>query len=40
MESRADKTKDAAGQGGPAFGRGAGDDEKKQDIGVTGTGPT
>lgn len=31
-----DKVKDAAGKGGPVFG--AGKDENKQDLGVTGTG--
>ncbi|XP_077251035.1 seed maturation protein [Tasmannia lanceolata] len=31
-----DKVKDAAGKGGPVFG--AGEDEQKQDLGVTGTG--
>ncbi|KAJ0231805.1 hypothetical protein HA466_0296620 [Hirschfeldia incana] len=31
-----DKVKDAAGLGGPVFG--AGKDDKKQDLGVTGTG--
>ncbi|KAK9275195.1 hypothetical protein L1049_022456 [Liquidambar formosana] len=30
-----DKVEDAAGKGGPVFG--AGKDEKKQDLGVTGT---
>ena len=32
-----DNVDDAAGKGGPAFG--AGKDENKQDLGVTGTGP-
>lgn len=31
-----DKVKDAAGKGGPVFG--AGKDENKQDLGVSGTG--
>ncbi|KAF9615401.1 hypothetical protein IFM89_023062 [Coptis chinensis] len=31
-----DKVEDAAGKGGPVFG--AGKDENKQDLGVTGTG--
>ena len=31
-----DKVEDAAGKGGPVFG--AGKDEKKSDLGVTGTG--
>ncbi|KAJ7949050.1 Seed maturation protein PM41 [Quillaja saponaria] len=31
-----DKVPDAAGKGGPVFG--AGKDENKQDLGVTGTG--
>ncbi|KAF8103113.1 hypothetical protein N665_0188s0067 [Sinapis alba] len=31
-----DKVTDAAGLGGPVFG--AGKDDKKQDLGVTGTG--
>ncbi|GLT70503.1 hypothetical protein SLA2020_425780 [Shorea laevis] len=31
-----EKVKDAAGKGGPVFG--AGKDENKQDLGVTGTG--
>ncbi|XP_065854101.1 uncharacterized protein [Euphorbia lathyris] len=32
-----DKVPDAAGKGGPVFG--AGKDEDKKDLGVTGTGP-
>ncbi|KAF3656687.1 hypothetical protein CQW23_05510 [Capsicum baccatum] len=32
-----DKVDDAAGSGGPVFG--AGKDENKQDLGVTGTAP-
>lgn len=31
-----DKVQEAAGKGGPVFG--AGKDDKKQDLGVTGTG--
>lgn len=37
-----DKVEDAAGKGGPVFGAGAAaskdDDDKNQDLGVTGTG--
>nr|XP_009776571.1 PREDICTED: uncharacterized protein LOC104226311 [Nicotiana sylvestris]XP_016499593.1 PREDICTED: uncharacterized protein LOC107818164 [Nicotiana tabacum] len=32
-----DKVDDAAGKGGPVFGAGK-DEDKKQDLGVTGTG--
>ncbi|XP_050234902.1 uncharacterized protein LOC126683113 [Mercurialis annua] len=32
-----DKVADAAGEGGPVFG--AGKDDDKNDLGVTGTGP-
>ncbi|CAA2964594.1 seed maturation [Olea europaea subsp. europaea] len=34
-----DKVEDAAGEGGPVFGAGAGEEEqeKKDDLGVTGT---
>ncbi|GAA0143617.1 hypothetical protein Leryth_020979 [Lithospermum erythrorhizon] len=32
-----DKVKDAAGKGGPVFGSGDDDDDKKRDLGVTGT---
>ncbi|XP_031381060.1 uncharacterized protein LOC116195823 [Punica granatum] len=32
-----DRAKDAAGSGGPVFGPGK-DEDKKQDLGVTGTG--
>lgn len=35
IEKLQDKVEDAAGLGGPVFG--AGKDENKQDLGVTGT---
>ncbi|KAL5540211.1 hypothetical protein UlMin_044157 [Ulmus minor] len=36
IDKMQDKVQDAAGKGGPVFG--AGKDENKQDLGVTGTG--
>ncbi|KAL0865954.1 hypothetical protein Bca101_045072 [Brassica carinata] len=36
VDKQQDKVTDAAGLGGPIFG--AGKDDKKQDLGVTGTG--
>ncbi|GAB4853868.1 hypothetical protein Ancab_018077 [Ancistrocladus abbreviatus] len=36
IEKIQDKVEDAAGKGGPVFG--AGKEENKQDLGVTGTG--
>ncbi|KAL5540213.1 hypothetical protein UlMin_044159 [Ulmus minor] len=36
IDKMQDKVPDAAGKGGPIFG--AGKDENKQDLGVTGTG--
>ncbi|XP_010260859.1 PREDICTED: uncharacterized protein LOC104599822 [Nelumbo nucifera] len=38
VDSLQDKVKDAAGKGGPIFG--AGNEDNKQDLGVTGTGPS
>ncbi|XP_058092314.1 uncharacterized protein LOC131238721 [Magnolia sinica] len=36
IEKQQDKVRDAAGKGGPVFG--AGKEDNKQDLGVTGTG--
>lgn len=38
IEKIQDKVEDAAGKGGPVFGATRKDDDKKQDIGLTGTG--